>query len=290
MRYTICSILILSFSLVCLSAPKTKKVQAEYIYNVDSNISPEEAKQIALQRAQAQAIADEFGSLVTQQSQVVIETSDESSTTDFLSIGGSELKGEWIETIGTPQYEFITNGNDIALRVRVNGVIRELEGSKVPFDVKILRNGISNANESDFFKNNDDLFMAFSSPSAGYIAVYLIDAEKQAYCLLPYQNQETGFFQVKANHRYIFFHQEYAEGIDKNDVDEIITETSLAKERNRILTVFSPNKFFKATDNQTNSDLPRNLSYADFQKWLSNLKKHDAEVSIVEKSIVIGNN
>lgn len=266
---------------------KTKKVTAEYLYHIPENVSPDVARETAVQRAMAQAIADEFGMYVSQSSTTYIETSDESTHSDFLSIGGSELKGEWIETIGEPEFEYITDGNNISLRVKIKGIIREIENAKVPFNVAILRNGTENINESDVFKNGDDLYLSFITPSSGYIAVYLIDCNKQSYCLLPYQNMDTGYFDVQANRRYVFFNTDYADGLDKRSVDEITVETSLVKEQNRILTIFSPNKFFKAMDNMTQSDLPRNLSYVDFQKWLSSVKKKDPELSIVENVITI---
>lgn len=287
MRFAISLILSLLFVIGASAGPRTKKVRIEYTYNIPANVSPDEAREIAIQRAQAQAIADEFGSVVTQSSSVRIEMSNENVNTDFLSIGGSELKGEWIETIGEPKIEYITDGKDIALHVEISGVIREILGAKVPFDVKILRNGTSDANESEVFHNGDDFYMSFRSPSVGYIAIYLIDAENQAYCLLPYQRQENGFFSTKANYRYLFFHPDFVEGIEKDMVDEIVTDTSLGKERNRILTVFSPNKFFKAMDQQTEKNVPRNLSYTEFQKWLANLKRHDVDVSIIETAITI---
>lgn len=269
------------------AGPRTKKVRVEYIYYLPVNVTPDEARDVAIQRAKAQAIADEFGSIVTQSSSVRIETENEVVNTDFLSIGGSELKGEWIETIGEPKIEYITDGKEIALRVQLSGIIREIEGAKVPFNVRILRNGTSDAYESDVFNKGDDLYISFRSPSSGYIAIYLIDTESKAYCLLPYQRQENGFFSVKANNRYLFFHPDFADGVEKEQVDEIVTDTSLRKERNRILTVFSPNKFFKAVDGQSEKDVPRNLSYAEFQKWLANLKRRDVELSIIETAITI---
>jgi len=288
MRCAISLILALLSVADVFAGPRTKKVRAEYTYYIPANVSPDAAREIAIQRAQAQAIADEFGAVVTQSSAVRIETANENVNTDFLSIGGSELKGEWLETTGEPKIEYITDGKDLAVRVEISGVIREIEGTKVPFDVKILRNGTSDAHESEVFQSGDDLYMSFRSPSGGYIAIYLIDAGNQAFCLLPYQGQENGFFPTKANRRYLFFHPDFApDGIGKELVDEIVTDTSLGKERNRILTVFSPNKFFKAADRQTGKDLPRNLSYAEFQKWLANLKRHDVEVSILETAITI---
>lgn len=266
---------------------KITTVQTEYVYHLPENISIEEAKDLALQRAKIQAIADEFGTLVTQTSTTNIDILNGQTTTDFLSIGGSEVKGEWLETIGTPSYEIITDGSQMAIKVCVKGKVRETEGSKVPFDIKILRNGITQADESDKFMTGDSFFLSFSSPVSGYLAVYLIDSEKKAYCLLPYQSIETGNFLTKANKKYLFFHPGYAEGVESASVDEYILETSFKLERNRILAIFSPNKFFKANDYISAAELPRSLSYDDFQKWLSSIKKKDINMSIVEKAITI---
>lgn len=283
----ILTISVISLCLCEITEAKTKKVTTEYVYQLPDNISPDEAKSIAVQRAKAQAIADEFGTIVTQSSSVTIDNNDGVTTTDFLSIGGSELKGEWLEDTTPPVFEFITDGSAMALKVTVRGVIREIEGCKVPFEVKILRNGTTPGDESDRFVSGDDMYLSFNTPSSGFVAVYLIDAENNAYCLLPYQSQSTGFFEAKANKRYLFFHPDYADGIGKESVDEFVLDTSSARERNRILTIFSPNRFFKAADTKTDNSLPRSLPYLDFQKWLSDVKKRDTALSVSEKAIII---
>lgn len=269
------------------AASKTKKVSVDYIFYIPDNISGEEAREIAVQRAQAQAIADEFGTYVSQSSISHIEISNEEVNNDFLSIGGSELKGEWIETTGTPSFEYITDGGMLALKVHIDGIIRNIENAKIPFEVKVLRNGVSDINESGVFKDGDELYMTFKTPTSGFLAIYLIDSDKYAYCLLPYAKMEEGFFKIRPNHRYIFFNPGSSDGIEKDLVDEIIVESNSPKERNRILTIFSPNKFYKANDNLTDNSLPRNLTYVEFQKWLSNTKKRDPELSVTEISILI---
>lgn len=268
-------------------AGKTKTVDVEYIYHIPSNVTLEEAKHTAFSRAQAQAIADEFGTIITQSTSTIIDNNMEGTTTDFLSIGGSELKGEWIETIGEPVYEVLTDGDALAVRVFAKGLIRELSGSQIPFDVKILRNGIDDSNESELFVSGDDMFMSFNASSSGYLAIYLIDAENNAFCLLPYSGQSEGFFQTKGNRRYLFFYPESSGDMDKSLVDQLVMETTNERERNRIITIYSKNKFYKAADERTSHDLPRNVCYNEFQKWLSNLKKRDVDMSISEKSILI---
>ena len=48
----------------------------------------------------------------------------------------------------------------------------------------------------------------YQSSTKGYVAVYLIDDSKNAYCLLPYQSSQDGKVRVDANTRYplSFFH------------------------------------------------------------------------------------
>ena len=98
---TICLFL---FALPIL-AQRTEKVRAEYIYHAPENISLEEAKRIALERAKIQAIADEFGTIVSQSNTTLVSNRNGESSTDFFSLGGSEVKGEWIETIDLPEYD-----------------------------------------------------------------------------------------------------------------------------------------------------------------------------------------
>ena len=56
-------LLLLALSLPVM-AQKTKTVEGEYTYYAPENVTPEQAKRIALERAKTQAIADEFGTIV----------------------------------------------------------------------------------------------------------------------------------------------------------------------------------------------------------------------------------
>ena len=80
-------------------AQKVKTVEGEYTYYAPENVTMEQAKRTALDRAMIQAIADEFGTIVTQQNATRVENQNGRSDIDFLSIGGSEVKGEWLETV-----------------------------------------------------------------------------------------------------------------------------------------------------------------------------------------------
>lgn len=277
--------------LLCVAATavhaREKVVTAEYLYQIPANVSQEEARNTALSRAQLQAIADEFGMYVTQSTTVSVQNSADNSTTDYFASGGSEARGEWIETIGEPEYEFVTDGGNVAVRVRVKGRIREIESADLPVEVRILRNGVEDMHESEVFSCGDDMYMSFRSSLNGYIAVYLIDNNNRVFCLLPYSGQQDGLFRTRSNRRYVFFHPDYCEDVKADEVDRLVMDTDCEREHDRILTVFSPNKFYKAVDSRTDEALPRELKLADFQKWLGSMRRRDKDMTVCVKALTI---
>ena len=259
-------------------AQKMKTVEGEYTYYVPENVTPEQARRTALERAQIQAIADEFGTIVQQSNSTRIQTNGSESTTDFFSIGGSEVKGEWIETIGKPEYDISYEQNMLIVTCRVKGKAREIIMSPIDFQARVLRNGTDDKFEDDDFKSGDDLYLSFQSPVNGYLAVYLIDSGERAFCLLPYRSQTDGIYPVEANRRYLFFHTDEAPPAERPYVNEYVMTCERSSEHNVIYVVFSPNQFAKASDSSTNELLPRELPYDDFQKWLAKCRKHDHDM------------
>ena len=81
--------MLLLFFLVFCSAfsDKIKKVEGEYTYYAPENVTIEEAKRIAIDRAKIQALADAFGTIVSQTNTTRIENGTNGSNVDFLSVG-----------------------------------------------------------------------------------------------------------------------------------------------------------------------------------------------------------
>lgn len=220
-----CLVVILSLTIAFAAfSQKTVKVTASYVYRAGENVTLEEAKRTALDRAKIQAIADEFGTMVTQTNLTTVGNQDGRSTVDFQSIGGSDLRGEWIETFGEPIYNISYDQGMLVVDVTVKGRIREIVGAKADISVKILRNGTDDRFESSEFRNGDDLYLAFQSPVDGYLAVYLIDKHDDAYCLLPYRGQSEGIYRVEANRRYLFFSEKEAPVAERSLVDEYVMD------------------------------------------------------------------
>ena len=284
-KYLCCFICIV-FSICCFSQ-KIKTVDGEYTYVVPENVNLDKAKYIALERLKIQLIEEEFGATVSQSNSTLVKNSNGKSDVDFVSIGGSEVNGEWIETIGTPRYNIYYENDMLVVSVKAKGRIREIMSTAVDVKSLVLRNGIEDRFESDTFKSGDDLYISFQSPTNGYLVVYLVDTEQRAFCLLPYQNMKEGFFNVEANKRYVLFSTQTAASEQKPYVDEYTMTCTHDQEINQLYVIFSTSPFVKAIDDKLEKELPRELSNEDFQKWLAKYRTRDTNMVVKKKTITI---
>lgn len=105
MKSRLLALILLTITSYCAYAQKAITVKGEYLYQLPENVSLEEGKRIALERAKIQALADAFGTVVSQRNSTVVENTNGQSSVDFLSLGGSDVRGEWIETVGEPLFQ-----------------------------------------------------------------------------------------------------------------------------------------------------------------------------------------
>jgi len=277
-------LLLLTFSCVSFGQ-KVKTVEGEFTYLMPEDVSLSAAKRHTLQQAKLNAIANEFGTIVAQTNLTRMETNDERSKMRFNSFGSSDVKGEWIETLGKPEYDIQLIEGVQVVTCRVKGKIREIVTSQADVKVMVLRNGREDRNEDDRFKDGDDLFMSFQTPLNGYLAVYLVDDNEHVQCLLPYLNQQSGIFQVEANRRYVLFS---AKDDPQLYVDEYTMNAERSEEYYQIYVIFSPNLFVKAVDVASEkvvkgndiAGYPRELSFEDFHKWLAKCRRHDKDMCL----------
>lgn len=284
-KYLCCFICIV-FSICCFSQ-KIKTVDGEYTYVVPENVNLDKAKYIALERLKIQLIEEEFGATVSQSNSTLVKNNNGKSDVDFVLIGGSEVNGEWIETIGTPRYNIYYENNMLVVSVKAKGRIREIISTAVDVKSLVLRNGIEDRFESDTFKSGDDLYISFQSPTNGYLVVYLVDTEQRAFCLLPYQNMNEGSFNVEANKRYVMFSTQTASSELKPYVDEYTMTCTHDQEINQLYVIFSTSPFVKAIDDKLEKELPRELSNEDFQKWLAKYRTRDTNMVVKKTTITI---
>jgi hypothetical protein len=269
-------------------AQKTVNICGEYTYNAPENVTLEQAKQTALERAKLEALANKFGTNLSQQNTTLIENQNERSNTQFLALMGSEVKGEWIEDTKPPVYDITTVQDMFTVSVSVCGKAREIKGAGINFTAQILRNGTESKFESDEFKHNDDFYLLFKTPVEGYLAVYLMDEMQTVFCLLPYRGDASGKTQVKAGKEYIFFSEKHADK-EMTFVDEYTLTCEKSSVQNFLYIIFSPNEFTKASDNQSDNELvlPRELPFEDFQRWLAKNRTKDKDMKVETKSLMI---
>lgn len=291
--FRIVTVMNLCFAFLPAIAQNIQKVCGEAIYYAPENVTMEQARQIALQRAKADALAVTYGTIVSQNNVTTAKNENGKSEINLYSLGGSEVKGEWLETIGEPEYQISYEKGMLVVKVSVCGKAREIISAGVDFSAKVLRNGINEKFENDSFKSGDDMFLLFRSPSDGYLAVYLIDDKGVAYCLLPYRAMPDGKVKIEANKNYMFFSQENTGGLCASSmIDEYTLTCEKQTENNFLYVIFSPNSFVKANDYSGKQDsgdllLPRELPFEKFQEWLTKNRTFDKEMKMEIKSLTI---
>ena len=274
--------------MLCLGAQaqKTKKVTATTTFLAPEFMSPAEAKLRALNQAKVEAIGKEFGMNVSEVTSSATISKHGKDKEVFNVIGGSDIRGEWIETLSEPQYKIEHRDGLQIVFVTVEGTIREIKGQKPVIDAKILRNGTEPQYVSEQFLDGDEMFMEFSASCPGSLLVYMV-SDGEAFRLLPYHGQHAESVKITNTDKQIFFSKKHTAPEFRKMTDEYVLTASVPQELNQIFVIFSPNNLYKAIDEQKNDQLPSELDAVAFQKWLDRARKQDRDLVVEEKIIVI---
>lgn len=284
--------LLLCAVLACLMSSAKgdiKHVSATYEYISDNaNETPEQAEMLAIQLAKQQALEEAFGvdvlGMTTSFQGNRMEEQNILSTSDFMALTETAVRGEWIETIKEKVIGTSFEKGFWRVKVYVEGRARNHSTEKVAIEYALINNSHDRKNRTQYY-DGDDVYLRFSSPVAGAMCVYLVDAEGWAYCLLPYQSVQEGCQLVEANREYLFFSS--AEDVN---ADEYTLTCQRSSEQNVIYIVYSPNVFTKAGDklsgkNWRDEQMPRQLDYESFMKWLARNQSRDEDM-IVRREII----
>lgn len=269
----LCVFLLIAFT---CHAQRTAIVEAEYTYYAPTNVTIEQAKRTALQRAMTEAIAARFGTLVQQVSTTKVTNADGSSSVDYSALGSSDVRGEWIRTIGEPLFDIDYQEHQLIIKVKVKGEAREITYLKPQFTTRLLRNGTQDHHESEEFRDGDYLFMSVTSPIEGYIAIFCKDDSIR--CLLPAIDTAGGVERIEANKRHLFF-TGYGNRlqIGCNGADEV----------NSVYVLFSPNPIIRPLSAQIDEGGLPVFSNDEFNQWLSEMRNHDRDLQIEVKYFYI---
>lgn len=268
-----------------------ERVSITYTYESnDPHESRAQAEHTAIERAKSKAMEEKFGLNVGAVNSTIIRNVSEgdkvSSTNDVFSLRETSFRGEWIETIKEEILETTFKNDFWIVRVHVVGRARSHSAAKANIHYALVRDMLEVDNR-DQFRDGSDLYMHFSSPISGWLCVYLVDENKDVFCLLPYPSSTTGCQEVEANRNYTFF----SEKLDRN-AEELILTCERSVEQNAVFIVFTPNNLIKAKDNKAGKNwrgesLPRQLNYNDFMKWLAKNQMQDEQMVVKTEVITI---
>lgn len=265
------------------SAQKPVRVCGEYTFSSDSkDLTQAQAEQIALQRARNAALTAEFNQTVYQSNTTVVTNRDGESTVDLYSVGGSDLRGEWIEDIGEPSFETTYEQGMLMVKATVCGMAREIVSAGINVELRVLRNGKEPKFESDRFNSGDVLYLWFRAPVDGYVTAWLLDRSNQTvYCLLPDVHSSHGAEPVNRNKEYLFF--DFGNG-DWNYTMECEREV----EYNDLYLVFSPNSYSRMPEVEATADnMLQTISFKQFSEWITRCRTKDRDMVVEQRLIEI---
>ena len=247
----------------------------------------EEARLLAM----IDAIQNAFGSYVEQQTDMSIIDGKEA----FNIIGGTKVRGDWIETLDENfNEEFKVEATRLGkqnmkyISCNIKGKVRKtIPKAGIEYEALNCPDLICRTTN---FLNDEQLYMYFRSPVDGYLSVY-IEVDDATYRILPYTNmsdENQNGVMVSADRPYIFFSEEnnpYRNSV----VDELEMFTNKKLEYNTLYVIFSEEAFVKPVLNQKEEIdgriMPKSLESHKFTVWLSGNRA--ALPSFQEKKITV---
>lgn len=286
---------ILSFILIlCSTLPTMGRSQSTKVASGESNIRIEpyvslnEAKERVLELAKVDALIKEFGQYIEQQSNLDLQN----GKVDFRSYGQTKVKGEWIRTLGDPEFKIDQRANrgseERWISCRVRGEVRRAI-PKADVEVELL-SCPEKPCVTDRFKDEQLLYLYVKSPISGYLSVFLDDGEK-VYRLLPYRSMEgQKSVKITADKEYILFSASKNKFNQASDGLQVFTERE--SEDNTLIVVFSENDYSKPRLNDEQVDannfiIPQSLSKNYFENWLGNNRAAFSDFLDLKRRFVI---
>ncbi|MDE5552561.1 MAG: DUF4384 domain-containing protein [Muribaculaceae bacterium] len=273
-------LLMLAGMTVCQAADIVS-VSGEATYYDDGTKSKVECMRLAAEQARIDALAREFGTIVSQDILQSDRISGNRETNDFLALSTTEVKGEWVADDGEPKYDISHDADgNLIVTCRVRGKAKEISNQSSAFEASVLRNGTDLRNADNLFRDGDDMYLYFRGAVDGYVNVFLQDERGDVYLLLPYPRDAKTRVAVSKNREYIFFSRERARDNGGNDaaVEEMILTAPDNPEYNRLYVLFSPESFARPVMDD-GGGLPVMKSEA-FNKWLLKTRRNDPRMGV----------
>ncbi len=272
-------IIMMAVQTVAAMAADDKAVSGTYTYYGHPGMSMVEAKEKALEGAQNEALRNEFGTLVSQDVVQTNEIINDKEKMAFLSSTQSTVRGEWIATTGTPQYEERFENGAPVVTCKVSGRGRKLS-NKAP---EIIVNALSAPDKravSSEFKDSEDIFVYVKSPERDiFVMVCLEDEDGTVYKMFPFESTPAQATLTKGYDYILFDKNRPSKQLGEMAGDGLyITTDKLAL--NRLYVVYSPNYFRKGAWTYLQDAGLDTMSTRDFNKLMIELRRADEEMGM----------
>lgn len=260
-------------------AATDKAVSGEYTYYGHEGMTMAEARQLALEGAQNEALRDAFGTIVSQDIVQTSEIVNDKEKMAFLSSTQSTVRGEWLGNTGKPEFEESYDNGVPVVKCKVTGRGRKLSNNAPEIVVNALSAPDKRAVSSDF-KDSQDIYLYLKSPESDiYVEVCLEDEEGMVYKMFPFETTPPQSV-LKKGFDYIFFDPKRPGG----DLGEMpgdglyITTDKLAL--NRLYVIYSPNKFRRGAWTFNADARLDTMTTRDFNKLMIDLRRNDDEMGM----------
>lgn len=268
------------------SASDVVTVKGEATYYDDGTHSRVECERLAAEHARVDALARQFGTIVSQdilQSDRIVGNREQN---DFLSLSATEVKGEWIADEGKPEFTYSRDAKEnLIVTCKIKGKAKEISNEAAAFEALVLRNGTRKANADNRFRDGDDMFLYFNGSVDGFLAVFLEDEEGDVYLLLPYPKDTKTRVPVRKDTEYIFFSPDHVGDQFGAEIEEVYLTGSDRTEYNRVYVVFSP-EYFSRPVMDGSAGLPV-MKSVDFNKWLVKARRNDPRMNVKSMNLQI---
>ncbi|MCM1336370.1 MAG: DUF4384 domain-containing protein [Candidatus Amulumruptor caecigallinarius] len=268
-----------------VAAVELRTVSATYTFHAPEQMSVEQARHTALQRAINEALAAEFGTMVTHATSTMVDVSGESADNRLIATARSEVRGEWIATIGEPTYDVTVHDGFITVTVTVKGKAREIDFTRPAFSATTLCNG----RPATDFHDGDTMTLDFEAPSDGYLAVYLDDLSAgNAIRLIPYILDGNTAMKVEGGRHYRLFSRRDSDSPAR--VDEVEMAAAGPIELNELHVIYSPGNFaLPPVEPSSTGYTPRTIPGKRFHGWLASTRTLNADLQLQTIYITIKN-
>lgn len=262
-----------------------EKVYGKMTYVGDRKLSIEENEQNCIEQARINALADKFGTTIRDLTKDEYFGDGGNSSNSFQHLTAASVKGRWLRDTKDPVlHMYFDSENQFIIECEVWGEAREIKAAGIDLKWNICAGTPSEGSISEVFNHKQRLYIPFRSPIDGYVNVYLIDENDVVNCLLPYREDRDGVFDVQGGSDYMFFDRE---NLPSKYPHHYIMTTTSPSSRNKLVMVFSKNRFSKCNVNRGDKvhldDIPLN----DFNKWIMNCQAQDDDFIVQEKWVKV---